>query len=111
VWAGELAAMLECWRRCVSVGALLGRWWLRIRGAFAGWRWGGRVGRVLLLGWWHCRGVGAGLLVSEGEGPDNQHEVEGGRGDGRGESMTKGRGMEVIVRGDIFLSLLLFWIK
>ena len=64
--------------------------WLRVSGAFAGWRWGGRVGRAVLLGWWRCHGVGAGVLVSEGEGPDNQHEVEGGRGDGGGESMTKG---------------------
>ena len=90
--------MLERWRRRVSVGASLGRRWLRVRGAFAGWGWGGRVGRAVLLGWWRCHGV----LVSEGEGPDNQHEVEGGRGDGGGESMTKGRGAVVVVRGDIF---------
>ena len=32
------------------------------------------------------------MLVSEGEGPNNQHDVEGGRGEGGGESMTKGRG-------------------
>ncbi len=38
----------------------------------------------------------------EGEGPDNQHEVEGGRGQGGGVSMTKGRGAVVVVRGDIF---------
>ena len=32
------------------------------------------------------------MLVSEGEGPNNQHDVEGGRGEGGGESMTKERG-------------------
>ena len=35
------------------------------------------------------------MLVSEGEGPNNQHDVEGGRGEGGGESMTKGRGKVV----------------
>jgi len=37
--------------------------------------------------------------VSEGERPDNQHEMEGGRGEGGGESVTKGRGVLVVVRG------------
>ncbi len=32
------------------------------------------------------------MLLLEGEGPNNQHDVEGGRGEGEGESMTKGRG-------------------
>ena len=38
----------------------------------------------MLLGQWHCHGVGPRVLVSEGEGPNNQHDVEGGRGEGGG---------------------------
>ncbi len=40
------------------------------------------IGVGALAGWWRCHGVGAGALVLEGEGPDNQNEVEGGRGEG-----------------------------
>jgi hypothetical protein len=29
----------------------------------------------------HCHGIGAGMLVLEGERPDNQQEVEGRRGE------------------------------
>jgi hypothetical protein len=42
------------------------------------------------MGQGHCHGVGAGVLVSEGEGPDNQQGVEGGRGE-RGDN----HGMEL----------------
>jgi hypothetical protein len=38
------------------------------------------------------------MLVSEGEGPNNQHEVEGERGGGGG-SITKGTRMVVVVLG------------
>ena len=47
------------------------------------------------MGQWHCRGISSGALVLEGEGPTNQHDVEGGRWKGGGESVTKGRGMLV----------------
>ncbi len=49
-----------------------------------------------MLGQWHCHGVGPWVLVSEGEGPNNQHDMEGEMGDGGGESMTKGRGKGVV---------------
>ena len=41
-----------------------------------------------MVHWWgqgRCHGVGAGALVSKGEGPDNQQEVEGGRGEWGGD--------------------------
>jgi hypothetical protein len=31
----------------------------------------------MLAGQWHCHSVGAGMLMSEEKGPNNQHEVEG----------------------------------
>ena len=64
---------------------------LRASGNFAGWCWVGHVGRVVLMGHWRWRvdgagalshSIGASVLVLEGEQPDNQHDVEGGRGEG-----------------------------
>jgi hypothetical protein len=51
------------------------------------------------VGQGRCHGIGAGTLVLEGEGPDNQHEVEGGRGEGGGGSVKEGAGVVVVVRG------------
>jgi hypothetical protein len=48
--------------------------------AYALRRWQG-VGALVRYWWWHCYGLGASALVPEREIPNNQHEVEGGRGD------------------------------
>jgi hypothetical protein len=95
VRVGEVLGWLVRWRgnrwqrwRVGGGASVLGRRRLRVSGDLAGWCWGGRFSGVVLRGasavahWWgqgRCHGVGAGALVSEGEGPDNQQEVEGGR--------------------------------
>ena len=45
-----------------------------------------------LEGQWSCHDVGSGTLVSEGERPYNQHEMEGGRGEGGGEREERDKG-------------------
>ena len=105
----------QCWSIAGGSSAL-GHWWLHVGGAFAGWHWGGHISGAVLLGQWRCYGVGPHVLVLDGEGPDNQHEVEGGRWKveggrgGRGEeSLTKERGKVVVVRGGhSFLSTINF---
>ncbi len=37
-----------------------------------------------MAGQWHCHSVGASMLVSEEEEPDNHHEVEGVEGRRKG---------------------------
>jgi hypothetical protein len=85
--AGGLAAMLGHWRR---IGAVAHRRWgvsscasattPSRAGALEG-RCGQGISSGALVGWWRCRRVGAGTLMLEGEGPDNQDEVEGGTGE------------------------------
>jgi hypothetical protein len=78
--------MLVRWWRRISLGASLGRRWLRDSGAFAG-----RCCQVVcvgaLVGRCRCHGVGAGAQVSEGR--DLTINLRGGsggeRGAGRGE--------------------------
>jgi hypothetical protein len=61
---------------------------LRLRcSASTGGRWRGAGGSLVgechgvsggaLVGRWHCHSFGTGALVSEEEGPDNQHEWKG----------------------------------
>ncbi len=53
----------------------------------------------LALRWvlWQDNGTVAGVLVLEGETPDNQHDVEVRRGEQ--ESVTKGQGAVMVARG------------
>ncbi len=61
-----LIAMVGCWGWCIGRGC---------QGVSGG----------ALAGQWRTHSVGASTLVSEEEGPDNQHEVEGVEGRQRGE--------------------------
>jgi hypothetical protein len=56
------------------------------------------VHQQLVLRWalWQGNGIDAGVLVLEGDTPDNQYDVEGRRGEE--ESMTKGQGTVVVAR-------------
>jgi hypothetical protein len=61
--------------------------------------WGCRgVSGGMLAGRWCSHSVASGTLVSEEEGPDNQHEVVGVEGSGGG-SVTKGRSRVVFFMG------------
>jgi hypothetical protein len=74
-----LAAARQRWGFVGALVAVRQQGFCRLALGWACWQ-GGVVGLMA------CHGIGAGVLVSEGEGPDNQHEVEGGRGEGGGES-------------------------
>ncbi len=58
----------------------------------------GDVGASVVVGRWCSHSVASGTLVSEEEGPDNQHEVAGVEGSGGG-SVTKGRSRVVFFMG------------
>ncbi len=61
-----LAAMAGCWGWCIGRGC---------QGISVG----------VSAGRWPSHSVGPGMLVSEEEGPDNHHEVEGVEGRQKGE--------------------------
>ncbi len=92
----------------IGGGALaLGRHRLRISEDFAGWRWDGHVGGVMLMGhrWWHVGGTGAlsqhwRRCASVGGGGTRQSS-RGGRGEEGGGSVTEGAGAVVVVRGGV----------
>ena len=75
-WRGD-------WRQFYGIGggALALGWWLLHAARWAHWQ-GGVVG-ALVVGHWRGSGIVTTALMLEGEGPHNQHEVEGGRGEGR----------------------------
>ncbi len=54
----------------------------------------------MLAGQWCSHNVASGTLVSEEEGPDNQHEVVGVE-ESRGGSVTKGRSRVVVFMGGV----------
>ena len=106
---GESAATLGRWRRRVGVGASSAARQRRFSRLALRWALyqGGVDGALAVAHWWrqgHSHGVGAGALVPEGGGPDNQQELEGGLGEWGviSTSWSWGGGVMVIIKLSIF---------